>query len=89
MANYCFYTDLNINPIKLYVSGSLDGHIQLAPNFVIGNLVLSPSKPKSASDPSSKSRDGSTGKDESTQVRVNLASRALQLIAAECYLIQT
>jgi hypothetical protein len=29
LANYRFYPDLDIDPIKLYVSGGLDGHLQI------------------------------------------------------------
>jgi hypothetical protein len=31
LANYCYYPDLDIDPVKLYVSGGLGGYLQVIP----------------------------------------------------------
>ncbi|MDG7053238.1 MAG: hypothetical protein LKM45_05165, partial [Wolbachia endosymbiont of Alcedoecus sp.] len=36
LANYRFYPDLDIDPVKLYVSGGLGGYVQILPSFGFG-----------------------------------------------------
>lgn len=40
LANYRYYPDLDIDPVKLYVSGGLGGHLQVYPFLVAGDEVL-------------------------------------------------
>ena len=36
LANYRYYPDVDIDPVKLYVSGGLGGHLQVYPFEIVG-----------------------------------------------------
>ncbi|MDX5462326.1 MAG: hypothetical protein O7157_02025 [Wolbachia endosymbiont of Tetragnatha montana] len=40
LANYRYYPDLDIDPVKLYVSGGLGGHLQVYPFEIAGTETL-------------------------------------------------
>lgn len=37
LANYRYYPDVDIDPVKLYVSGGLGGHVQVYPFEIVGD----------------------------------------------------
>ncbi|UFN99928.1 MULTISPECIES: hypothetical protein [unclassified Wolbachia] len=47
LANYRYYPDVDIDPVKLYVSGGLGGYLQVIP-FGSGTAENKPPKPESA-----------------------------------------
>ncbi|TNK93834.1 hypothetical protein OUY_04645 [Wolbachia endosymbiont of Leptopilina clavipes] len=40
LANYRYYPDVDIDPVKLYVSGGLGGHLQVYPFDIVGTETL-------------------------------------------------
>ncbi len=40
LANYRYYPDVDIDPVKLYVSGGLGGHLQVYPFEIVGTETL-------------------------------------------------
>ncbi len=40
LANYRYYPDVDIDPVKLYVSGGLGGHLQVYPFEIVGAETL-------------------------------------------------
>lgn len=59
LANYRFYPDLDIDPVKLYVSGGLGGYLQIVP-FGFGSGSKKAEKPV----PPEEVKEGKNGKDD-------------------------
>ncbi|QOD38653.1 hypothetical protein [Candidatus Wolbachia massiliensis] len=64
LANYRYYPDLDIDPVKLYVSGGLGGYVQILPEFGFG-FAFSPSMPKPTGKVDPQSADNPESKDNS------------------------
>ncbi len=67
LANYRFYPDLDIDPVKLYVSGGLGGYVQILPSFGFGGIgkkVEKPTPPAGGSNNQDSSNTGGSGNDQ-------------------------
>lgn len=63
LANYRFYPDLDIDPVKLYVSGGLGGYLQIVP-FGFGGSSKKVEKPTLPADDQDGGKENKSGKDK-------------------------